>query len=163
MYFNLSRGYFKDACRAGISVLADNSEPKQKGCRHFLEVLWAKLTSCTVPEAKVYHWNNTIDCVRPRNKSWGEIVWKTRASEILENHAISAYAQKWPVKTLSFHLRLTPRLSASLAKCPYTEQSAKTGRVFFCFCLLFWFIWLLVFKEVSVKMLAEHRLRNKFQ
>lgn len=39
MYFNLPRGYFKDACRAGISVLADNSEPKQKGCRRFLEVL----------------------------------------------------------------------------------------------------------------------------
>lgn len=60
----------------------------------------------------------------------------------LESHVYTqgnVYTQKKPEKTLSFHLRLIPKLSARLVKCQKNalaqSESTKNGRGFFI-CVL---------------------------
>lgn len=70
--------------------------------------------------------------------------------------------------TLRFHLGLIPRPSAShwlSVRVQHQRQSAKTGRgISFCLlfvCASFFAFKLLAFKKISVKLLAEHKIRNR--
>lgn len=74
------------------------------------------------------------------------------------------HAQR-PEKSLRFQLRLIPRLSAShWLFVPQENQLAKVfGFVYFvyvCFFFVFDFFKLAAFKEISVKLIAEHELKK---
>lgn len=78
----------------------------------------------------------------------------------LEIHAHSqakTHSQKMSEKTLNLNFGLICRLSTSLAKCGNSaltqNQYVKVDSTFFP--------WLQVFKDVSVKVLAEHKMRSR--
>lgn len=88
------------------------------------------------------------------------------------------HAQKRPKKTLSSHVRLTPSLSASLTQCwrgslahINLQRLGEMSGVFFIFhlCLVVVVVVvvallcfeLLAFKEIFVKILAEHRPKEQ--
>ena len=67
VFCNLSGGYLKDLCRACIFFFS-NSELSQKGCRHCLKVLQAKLTTCRYLGQKITNKTHNRPCKAQEKK-----------------------------------------------------------------------------------------------
>lgn len=90
-------------------------------------------------------------------KTQREVLWEIRAfksnyvyGEILDSHTHAKgkiLAQKEPVKTISFHFGLIPRVSESLSKCWRRAPAQSLLRMVG--------LWIQTFKEISVKKAKE--------